>query len=113
MTSTARITPSSPASPRAGRYLDLLGPRPPVSNERLRHILIGYEHGEGRAGLSMKMAARPRSRRYGPVEESGGVKSDGVGPIGVFTCSKGICDTYLGLVTLIRLATLLKSRSQH
>ena len=37
MTSTARITPSSPASPRAGRHLDLLGPRPPVSNERLRY----------------------------------------------------------------------------
>ena len=41
-TSTARITPSSPASPRAGRHLHRLGPRPPVANDRLRYILIGY-----------------------------------------------------------------------
>ena len=40
-TSTARITPSSPASPRAGRQLYRLGPRPLVANDRLRHILIG------------------------------------------------------------------------
>ena len=41
-TSTARITPSSPVSPRAGRHLHRLGPRPPVANDRLRHVLIGY-----------------------------------------------------------------------
>ena len=40
-TSTAQITPSSPASPRAGRQLHRLGPRPLVANDRLRHILIG------------------------------------------------------------------------
>ena len=42
VTSTARITPSSPASPRAGRHLHRLGPRPSVANDRLRHMLIGY-----------------------------------------------------------------------
>ena len=42
VTSTARITPSSPASPRAGRHLHRLGPRPHVANDRLRHMLIGY-----------------------------------------------------------------------
>ena len=41
VTSTARITPSSPASPRAGRHLHRLGPRPSVANDRLRHMLIG------------------------------------------------------------------------
>ena len=44
VTSTARITPSSPASPRAGRHLHRLGPRPPVANDRLRHRLI-VQHG--------------------------------------------------------------------
>ena len=36
-TSTARITPSSPASPRAGRQLHRLGPCPLVANDRLRY----------------------------------------------------------------------------
>ena len=44
---------------------------------------------------------------YGPIEESGGVKSDGVGPIGVFTCSKGSCDTYLGLARIMREGVVL------
>ena len=58
-TSTARITPSSPASPRAGRHLHRLGHRPHVPNERLRHMLIGHVYHAN--GVPRRLSCRRRT----------------------------------------------------
>ena len=71
-TSTARITPSSPASPRAGRQLHRLGPRPLVANDRFRHIPRPSRRRGGSASSARTTDRRTRRRsRPWPRRQTG------------------------------------------